>query len=50
MTDPKQHRDEPDELDLDNEAIADLDVDDEDTEQVRGGYSGACAYSNNCKA
>jgi hypothetical protein len=49
MTDPKPHRDEPDELDLDSEAIADLDVDDEDTNQIRGGYTGACAgQTNHC--
>jgi len=44
MTDPRQHHDEPDELDLDGETIADLDTDDAAAGQVRGGYTGACKY------
>jgi hypothetical protein len=44
MTDPTQHHDEPDELDLDREAVADLDADDAAAGEIRGGYTGACKY------
>jgi hypothetical protein len=37
MSDPKQHHDEPDELDLDAETVKDLEPTPDETEAVRGG-------------
>jgi hypothetical protein len=42
----EQH--EPDELDLDAEVVDDLEVDDAGADQVRGGYTGACAQQTQC--
>jgi hypothetical protein len=39
---------ERDELDLEAETIGDLDVKEQEGEQVRGGYTSACAQSNRC--
>jgi hypothetical protein len=51
MTTPNEQQREPDELDLDTETIADLDVEETEGKEVRGGYTGACAkQTNNCVA
>lgn len=39
---------ERDELDLEAETIGDLEVNEQDGEQVRGGFTSACAQSNHC--
>ena len=39
MSDPKQQRRESDELELEPEAVKDLDVDEDDAEGIVGGHS-----------
>ena len=41
MTDPSEKQQEPEELDLDAETVADLAPDKQDTEEVIGGHKGA---------
>ena len=45
MSDPKEQQREPDELELESETIRDLDVEDEESGQIRGGCSGSGTIS-----
>jgi hypothetical protein len=49
MSDPneQQQRQEPDELELEPEMVKDLDVDEDDAGQIRGGCSGSGTISVN---
>jgi hypothetical protein len=38
LSDPKEHHDEPDELDLDAETVKDLEPSEENADEVRGGF------------
>jgi len=43
MSDPKEQQREPDELELESETVADLEVKEQEGEQVRGGcINGSC--------
>ena len=43
MSEPREQQREPDELDLDAEAVKDLEVREDEGEQVRGGHTNTCA-------
>jgi len=45
VSDPKEEQREPDELELESETIKDLDVDENESEQIRGGCSGTGTLS-----
>ena len=47
MSDPKEQKREPDELELESETIKDLDVDENESGQIRGGCSGSGTFSLN---
>jgi hypothetical protein len=53
MTDPKEHQDDREELDLDEQTVRDLEPSDEDAEDVKGGRpalpcSGGCPTASDC--
>ena len=47
MSDPKEQQRESDELELESETIKDLDVDENESGQIRGGCSGSGTVSFN---
>jgi hypothetical protein len=49
MTDPKEHQEDREELDLDEETVRDLEPADEDADEVQGGRAAgtACGASLN---
>lgn len=46
MTDPKEKQEDREDLDLDTETVRDLEPEDSDTEEVKGGRPGECASIN----
>jgi hypothetical protein len=52
MTDPKEHQDDREELDLDEETVRDLEPTDDDADDVKGGRmamcSGGCPTASDC--
>jgi hypothetical protein len=46
MTDPKENQEDREELDLDEQTVRDLDPDESDSEEVKGGRAGECASIN----
>ena len=49
MSDPKEIKAPKDDLDLDTKIVQDLEPDDKDAEEVRGGLGGKTALSCFCK-